>query len=179
MIINSLVGKKVSVWLLRYEERRPPSVTSGAVSWLAISPTDGSVVAAGDRSGFVTLWRTSQLSKIGQWSHPASSITVVSFDPSGLYVASGAEDGSVSVWHLDAGQTLPACQVHPTGRAISQLVMDGRSGSYAWSCDVAESIFQWRLNSGEVLRHWPSAASRILVVSKNGRWMAGSTGSNR
>ena len=134
-------------------------------------------MAAGDRSGCVTLWRSSQLSKIGQWSHLAA-VTVVNFDPLGLHVASGAEDGTVAVWHLDAGQMLPSCQLHPAGRAVNQLVMDGRSCSYAWSCDVAESIFQWRLSNGEVLRHWPSGASRSLVVSKNGRWMAGFSGSN-
>ena len=174
-----LVGNKVKVWLLRYEEKRPGVAVTNPMTYLAMSPLDGAVVATGDRSGQVQLWRTSNLSKIAQWAHPSAPVSVVNFDAAGLYVASAAEDGTVAVWHLDAGQTLPATQIHPIGCRINQLAIMADWNGYAVSCDSNETVVQWKLGTGEIVRQWNLAASKLLVVANNTRWMAGSTRSNR
>lgn len=171
------VGNKIKVWLLRYEEKRPLTVNS-PITYLAASPIDGAVVAAGDRAGGVQLLRASNLSKIAQWSHSAP-ISVVSFDAVGLYIASAAEDGTAAVWHLDAGQTLPATQIHQAGARVNQLAIMADWNGYVLSCDSTETIVQWKLGTGEVIRQWVTAASKLLVVANNTRWMAGSTRSNR
>lgn len=159
--------------MLRYEEKRPVAVNS-PISYLAMSPTDGAVAATGDRSGCVQLWRPSNLSKIAQWNHLAP-VSVVSFDAAGLYIASAAEDGTAAVWHLDAGQTLAPTQIHQSGNRVNHLAIMADWNGYVLSCDSAENIIQWKLGTGEVIRQWSQAASKLMVVANNTRWMAGST----
>lgn len=171
------VGHRIKVWLLRYDERRPAPVTS-SITMLAMSPLDGAVVATGDASGGVHLWRTSNLSKIAGWSH-TSATSALSFDAAGLYVASAADDGTAAVWHLDAGQTLAATQIHPAGCRVSQLVIVADWNGYVLSCDVAETVIQWKLGTGEIVRQWSQVASKAIGVALNTRWMVGLVGSNR
>ncbi|KZS13781.1 putative WD repeat-containing protein 18 [Daphnia magna] len=172
------VANKVKMWLLRYEEKRPVVAVTSPMTYLAMSPLDGASVATGDRSGQVQLWRASNLSKIAQWGHLSAPVSVVNFDAAGLYVASAAEDGTVAVWHLDAGQTLPATQIHPIGCRVNQLAIMADWNGYAVSCDSNETVIQWKLGTGEIMRQWNLAASKLLVVANNTRWMAGSTRSN-
>ncbi len=171
------VGNKVKMWLLRYEDKRP-MVLNSPTTYLAMSPIDGAVVATGDRAGCVQLWRTSNLSKIANWSH-SSPVSVVSYDAAGLYIASAAEDGTVAVWHLDAGQTLPATQIHPAGCRVNQLAIMADWNGYVLSSDSAETVIQWKLGTGEIVRQWTMTASKLLVVASSTRWMAGATRSNR
>ena len=173
--VSSAAGSAVKVWMLRYEEKRPVWTVNG-VTCLAVSPVDGSVSASGDLSGSVQLWRSSNLSRIATWNHQAP-VSVVSFDAAGLLVASAAEDGTCAVWNLDSGQTLPPTPVH--SHRVHQLLMSADWNGYALSCDSAEMVVQWKLGTGEVMRQWNSAASKLLGLAKNARWMAGSTGSNR
>lgn len=136
------------------------------------------MVATGDVSGCVQLWRASNLSKIACWSH-AAAVSVVSFDLAGLYVASAAEDGTAAVWHLDAGQTLQAAQIHPVGCRVNQLIIMADWNGYVLSCDSNETVIQWKLGTGEIVRQWSQVASKAIGVALNTRWMAGLTGSNR
>lgn len=168
-------GNVVKVWMLRYEEKRP-TWNLNAVTCAAVSPVDGSVVVTGDRSGCVQLWRTSNLSRIAQWTHPAP-ISVVSFDITGLLVAAAADDGTCASWNLDAGQSLAPTAIH--AHRVNQLITGADWNAYALSCDSAETVLQWKLSTGEVVRQWSQAASKLLGVAKNARWMAGSTGTNR
>lgn len=161
--------------MLRYEEKRQTGNTN-IVTCLAASPLDGSVVVTGDRNGCVQLWRTSNLSRIAQWTHP-TTVSVVNFDATGLFVSSGAEDGSCAVWNLDAGQTLPPTQVHT--HRVNQLITAADWNAYALSCDSAENVVQWKLITGEIVRQWTLTASKLLSLAKNAKWMAGSCGTNR
>lgn len=161
--------------MLRYEEKRP-TWNMNIITCLAASPLDGSVAATGDLSGAVQLWRSSNLTRMSQWNHKAP-ITVVTFDAAGLCVASAAEDGTCAVWNLDSGQTLPPTQVH--SHRIHHLLMSPEWSNHALSCDSAETVVQWKLSTGETVRQWTSASSKLLDLAKNARWMAGSTGTNR
>ena len=66
-------------------------------------------------------------------------------------------------------------QVH--NNAIVKVVITADRNGYALSCDVAEMIIQWRLNSGEIMRQW-KGASKELLIDSNARWVAGLTGNH-
>lgn len=68
-----------------------------------------------------------------------------------------------------------ALKVH--NAAIVQVAITADRNGYALSCDVTETIIQWRLNTGETMRLW-KGASRALVIDTNARWVAGLTGNH-
>ena len=111
-----------------------------------------------------------------QWKH-SSGVTVLTFDAAGVYLVSGAEDGTVAAWNVETRKLLDKLSIHDC--RITQVDILADWNGYAVSCDSNETVVQWKLGTGEIVRQWNLAASKLLVVANNTRWMAGSTRSNR
>lgn len=107
-----------------------------------------------------------------QWKH-SSGVTVLTFDAAGVYLVSGAEDGTVAAWNVETRKLLDKLSIHDC--RITQVDILADWNGYAVSCDVNHNVIQWRLNSGEVARKW-SGASKMLLASNNARYVVGSTG---
>ncbi|HEV3330930.1 MAG TPA: hypothetical protein VG096_08115 [Bryobacteraceae bacterium] len=73
------------------------------------SPNSDYLVSSSGRT--VTVWRRSDLQKVASMTH-AGFVTFSGFDPSGSWVASGSQDGSIRLWSFDSERLLrDACQV--------------------------------------------------------------------
>ena len=74
----------------------------GQVTCAAFSP-DLSLLAVGDANREVKVWdRSSWATRVsGKWVFHTTTVSCLSWDPTGLFVASGSLDESIYVWNLE------------------------------------------------------------------------------
>ena len=94
----------------------------GTVNTITLSP-NGYYIVLGDATG---LWwyEAETLSLIALWETDCKSASVVTFSPSGEWIATGHEDGSVKVWDVQQGIcfTQTKRQIYPNSKAVYEIV---------------------------------------------------------
>lgn len=74
------------------------AVVSGAYS------NNGKIIATGDRSGRVILWRSKDGKVIRNFHAHPKTVHSIAFSPKGRYLATGSADRSIKVWEVESGR---------------------------------------------------------------------------
>jgi hypothetical protein len=94
------------------------------------------------------------------------------FDPSGQYVFAGAQDNTISRWHLESGRKTTLAGHRSWIRALAFSAREG----LLFSADYAGTILAWPVDGEAPAPRWSIAAhkgwARALAVSPDGRQLA-------
>jgi len=110
-----------------------PLICQKGANTVAFSPDDG-VVAVGDDSGRIYLWRTDT----GEQAHDPlhandKRVWSVAFSLEGTQIVSGGEDNAARIWDIEAGQCLHVLQGHTSAIRSVAWSFDGRKiGTGSW-----------------------------------------------
>lgn len=124
-----------------------------AVEALAFAP-DGSVLAAGDRSGVVTLYREGGLGGTSL-SESAGALLSLAWSDKGTRLASGSDDGELAVWDTHTGARLgsvdTAARSTGFGRAVRAIAWQPGEECIA-VCTQAGAVQLWDPDTSTLLR---------------------------
>ncbi|MFV9507313.1 MAG: WD40 repeat domain-containing protein, partial [Oscillochloridaceae bacterium umkhey_bin13] len=134
LVIASDSGS-LSLWRLadlRNEQEEPAlhvRLASGRARCLALS-ADGSLLAAGDEQGAVTLWQTHNGSLMLTLPGQGYAATSLAFAPDGRSFAMGNALGMLQIWRLHGNevQRRPPTTIHGHAGAVEQLHYSPRGG---------------------------------------------------
>ncbi len=158
---------------------------NGQVFSIAFSP-DGRWVASGVE-GVTSVW---DVATGHQVSHVDSSAELVQFSPDGKLVASGGNDGMITVWEAETGKivtrktqvahqdpnnpsAVTAIVFSPDGRWIASGDGDSVGAFTVPRFPVGGTILVWETKTGqEVARLKHTDAIRSLAFSPDGQWLA-------
>jgi WD40 repeat protein len=135
----------------------PKQTLAGHDSWiqaLALS-ADGSMLAAGDYVGRVTLRSTDQMNKPLAIEAHRGSVRSVSFSKDGTLLASAGNDGVVRVWSVADGREVLTLDEHGCHVYQTAFHPDGRS---LISADLKGVIRDFDLPSGKLRRKLDASA---------------------
>lgn len=141
-----------------------------AVVSVAFSP-DGSLLATGDVSGAIAIWRTIDGQQLLSLNEHQGWVWSVCFSPDGLRFASGSADGTVRLWQTSNGQCLRILQGHTDWVWSVKFTLDGQrlvSGS------ADSSVRLWEVKTGICQKVLQSNGGAIaaIAVSPDGQWFA-------
>jgi WD40 repeat protein/transcriptional regulator with XRE-family HTH domain len=142
---------------------------SGVVS-LAFSP-DGLLLATGDVSGAIRIWRVRDGQQILDVKEHRGWVWSVCFSPDGSLFASGSADGSVRLWQTSSGQCLRVLRGHSDWVWSVKFSPDGK---WLASGSADGSIRLWQVQSGicqQILQSQRGAIAAISV-SPDGQLLA-------
>ena len=105
-ILAASSGSSVTLWNLASKRKRKLSTIDGEVGTvrsICFSPDSGTMAFSGD-NGAVQVWNVGR--KISEWefSGHRNSVNAVSYSHAGDWLASGAADGAVRLWHTSSGE---------------------------------------------------------------------------
>jgi WD40 repeat protein len=139
---------------------------------------DGSVVLAGDFSGFLTLWNIDG-TLLQRITDPESSSAIVEavFTFDGRQVIAASEDGTVRVWDVATGTLLQLLQVlTPNADGIIPFAEDvtlSANGEHLLLALSDGSVQKWNIETGELEQDYGQIAVSLstLAVSPDGRYL--------
>ena len=125
------------------EKRAEPApeggIAIGRFNWVlsvSFSP-EGTLLAAGDLDGTVTVWDIATRTRVSTFEGPADriqdQIVSVSFTPDGAFLVSGAADGRVLLWDVETGgatalsghTSFSSIAFSPEGTSLASGLSDG------------------------------------------------------
>jgi WD40 repeat protein len=117
----------------------------GVVS-LALSPTGGILVAAGDGSGEppIAIWRTRPRQELANAGTPGDVVHAAAIDPSRPLIATGDPSGQVTFWNLQGQALGPALIAHHG--TVNALAFN-EDGSLLASANSDGSIVIWSVSA--------------------------------
>ncbi|MBK8146608.1 MAG: hypothetical protein IPK62_17275 [Bacteroidetes bacterium] len=115
-------------------------------------------------------------SGIGDW------IRSLTFSPDGSFIASGHEQGAVSIWDVTQRRFLRRFQAHEQGKAVTfvSYTPDGRyllttgedNSRRMWDAATGREVFVWTSHNGVALCTFMSADGHSIVVTAEHGGMA-------
>lgn len=106
--------------------------TISAIFAVAFSPTSGafgtevgSLMALGESSGNIHLWRTDGTQPLLTLRGHNNRVLSVTFGPTGRLLASASADGTVNLWELPSGRRLASLRGHSNGVCSVSFSADG------------------------------------------------------
>ncbi len=139
--------REAALWMLPEDARA--RFGRGTINTMVLSP-DGEYLAVGT---YIGLWwyEVATLSPIALWRTDCENVLALAFSPSGEWIATGHEDGSVKVWDVQHGncitQVARAARVHFMKR-INQLAFSPDSQCLAASGTDDYVIDVWNPETG-------------------------------
>jgi WD40 repeat protein len=132
--------------------------TFGSILSVAISP-DGRLLATGDTSHEIRLWRISDHQPLMTLQGHRSWIQSVTFSPDGQTLASGSADCTIRLWDIQTGQAIQTLQghtdqVHSVAFAPQGKILASGSQDYTmrlWDIRLGQAI---RTLSGHMNEVW-------------------------
>jgi WD40 repeat protein len=109
-------GTEVTFWDPKARRRMEPSLwlndEGPGGSWInSIAFTaDGSLLAAGDSRGFVTVWDTSSHQRLHRWNAHSSAVNGLTFGGDPEMLATVGSDGFVGLWKKESFERVRAVQ---------------------------------------------------------------------
>ena len=73
---------------------------------------DGKILAAGDSSGEIRLWRVSDNQPLNTFQGHTNWVTTLDFSPDDKLLASGSSDNKIKLWDVETGQCLTTLEEH-------------------------------------------------------------------
>jgi WD40 repeat protein len=151
--------------------------TEGVIT-MALSP-NGKTVAAGSRSGTVSLWDVETEKVIAKWRGHIGVVGSVCWAADGRRVASGSDDGTVRVWDMENGKIVlgPIMTGHKNVYAVvyspdaSMIATGGyeESGIKIWDANTGSQLFSTLKHDTEVLSlAWTSDQKKLISGSMFG-----------
>jgi len=132
----------------------------GPVSAVEFSP-DGTLLATGDASGEVRLWRVSDGTLCLICQGHEDWVRSISFHPTEPIFVSGSGDYTLRIWNLHTGQCLKVCRGH--GGRVRSVRFD-RSGRWLASASADQTIRLWEVASRECVRVLEGHGDRVRSV---------------
>jgi WD40 repeat protein len=150
---------------------------SALVNVVGFSP-DGSLVLAGDFSGYLTWW-TIDGTLLQRISDPASSSAIVEavFSADGRRIIAASEDGTVRVWDVATGTLIRLLEVlTPNADGIALAAEDATlsgNGEHLLLALSDGSVRMWNTETGELERDYGQLATSLstLAISPDGRYL--------
>ncbi|MGJ8530054.1 nSTAND1 domain-containing NTPase [Maritalea sp.] len=143
--------------------------TRAAVYW-----PDRTRIAVGNASGQVRVMRhtSSELFRFNAHNAPVSALAI---DESGLFLASGANDGTAALWDTTTGALIARLIGHSSKVASMTFVPNS---PYVLSAATNGTVMMWDLTSGSLVARFdgPSGPKPELAVDPAGAWFGVATG---
>ncbi len=135
--------------------------TLGMLLSVAFSP-DGSLLATGDVSGEIRLWRIVDGQQVLTCTGHTDWVWSVTFSPDGQTLASGSVDQSVRLWQVSTGQCLKTLQGHASRVLSVAFTPDGQSLA-SGSDDQTAKL--WQVSTGQCLKTFQGHTNRVQSVA--------------
>jgi len=150
----------------------------GAPIWALALSQDGKTIACGRDNGTVERWNTDGEMSEGIWMDRSNSVQSVSWSPSGGYIASGSDDGTILIRKADSGK-VEVGPIETKQDWVSSLAYSP-SGDRIASGGENFTICIWDSNTGKLLVGpikdlgrsvtsvvWSSDSSKLYSASDN------------
>ncbi len=131
---------------------------------IAFNP-DGSLLASGDITGLVRIWRTADLKLIHTINisptNPqadSNSVANLAFTPQGDILASGTHDGKIHLWSVETGQLI---RTFDNNHAIEEIKFN-LDGTVLATLSESADLKLWNVSSGELLMEYNNKNPRFL-----------------
>ncbi|MGF1495444.1 MAG: NB-ARC domain-containing protein [Elainellaceae cyanobacterium] len=137
---------------------------------IAFSP-DGQLLATGDASGEVRLWRVADGEHLRTYKGHSGWIWAVVFSPDGCTIASGGDDHTVQLWSVNDARCFQVFNEHSNRVRTLAFSPDGRLLASGSSDDT---VRLWDGQTGQCLQTLKGheASIRSIAFSPNGQWLA-------
>lgn len=133
----------------------------GGIMAIAFSP-DGLLLATGDVSGEICLWRVTDGQKLQTYIGHRNWIWSVAFSPDGQLLASSGDDQRINLWDVQTGKCLMSLADHTNWVRSTTFSPDGTllaSGSHDRTVRV------WDVKTGQVLKVLQGHTAEVWSVS--------------
>lgn len=122
----------------------------------------------------VNIWTVGSATNVWTLKHNKSPITSLCFDSDELYVASGAQSGSLKVYDLSEGKLARNLGTHQTN--VTSLQFHPYGGFIASGCADA-SVKVWDVKEKSCISTFKSQSKEVTCVrfSPDGKWLASSS----
>ncbi len=137
--------------------------TLGNVLSIAFSP-DGNLLATGDSSGRICLWRLVDGKKILSLEGHIGWVHTVIFNPQGNLLASNSDDLTIRIWNIYTGECLKTLRGHNYSLKSVAFSPDDyslASGSYDHTVKI------WDINTGKCIQTFVGHSIRVTSVAFN------------
>ncbi len=137
------------------------------VRGVTFSP-DGSIIAASDERGTITLADAESGTVLRTWSAGSAVVTSVAFDPEGRRLATADLDGSIAIWNAATGEQERTFRGHQAGVLAVGFSPDG---DVLASSAVDATVRLWDVGSGKLvgdLRGHNWGVPRIAFAASRG-----------
>ncbi|KAK7687612.1 hypothetical protein QCA50_008826 [Cerrena zonata] len=147
------------------------------VNSLCFSPS-GHTLASASNDYTVCIWDiVGHSSGIRKAEEPLPAISCVEFSSDGTIIATGSEDGSVSVWETQTGKQLHHIQLEAKSYVRSLAILpDNQTVACVTAGDAFISI--WNISTKNLSKKTLRGNADIVRCSPDGQWIASVTGSN-
>ncbi|BAC92297.1 NB-ARC domain-containing protein [Gloeobacter violaceus] len=136
--------------------------TFGGILFVAYSPK-GELLAIGDDSGEVRLWRVRDGQQQLSFRGHTDWISALAFSPDGSVLASGSEDQTIKLWDTATGQCLRTLTGH--GGWVYSVAFSPDGTLIASSSPSNETVRLWDAAGGQCTRTFKSRTGRMWSVA--------------
>lgn len=170
-------GEEGLVKLWSYpEKKKVVELNHKWVKSLSFSDDEKYLASGGSRD--VKLWDAETHQLIHTFSGHKANVRAVTFDPTGKFIISASEDGTINCWNIGT-RGLHSNLKQPNGKSFTSLVR-GLGPNHIISGDVAGNIIVWdmetgkeisKINTGKAVESLSFAwgVNQIVAGDKNGR----------
>jgi len=160
-----------SIVLWNYKSNKTITIKSeNEVRAVAVSP-DGKLIGSGGRDKKVTLWNSTDGSKVRSMSGHLDDVTALLFSPGGKQVISAGSDKRIIVWDTGNGTRKFDLTGHEDDIAALGISKDGHRLASSESRRGGGMLFVWDLKNGrEQKRIKLSQKAYSMVLTTDGRF---------
>lgn len=165
---------------LKYQAQNACIVTPSRSAALSLAFSGGDIVAVGDRSGDISLWKlsTGQLVQLFQKAHAEKGVTCMIFHRNGKEILSGSLDSTVKLHGIRSNRTIRDFRAHKSfvnaaafSRDDNFVISGGKDSTVKfWNARTAQLLYEFKalgpVHSVQVMTNYNNDI--FLVGSKRG-----------